>query len=375
MDKNDEHKRKVKKFWQIKLTLAIGFIGSSCLLLFVVKGLFQTSKEHSVPQTILNMKAEIKPILKSLGSSEGSLVERKKDIKKMEDISKKYNLEFSHHWSSTLFYVMLLEQTLSSQNDLSENELKELIKNIDISLWNSFKSSLLEKYFARCLKRDFERDLERHFEPYFEKYFERDLDQYLFRYLKHDFEQYLNQYLELDFAQYFKRDFVKQLIQTKWWLFLAEQGESPKIKREDLKQISQSIIEEINKALELEMSQKYGLDLTIYQDFLTTEKKQVKLIQFSMLAILSITVLMLSLLFLIRQRNQGVTWSMTGMYLFPEECISELEARYERLKSDEDNSAWEIRLIMLWEILILLKSIYIQVAIEDLFLPSKNKRD
>ena len=35
-----------------------------------------------------------------------------------------------------------------------------------------------------------------------------------------------------------------------------------------------------------------------------------------------------------KQRNQDITWNMTGQYFLPEEYFAELETKYERLKSE-----------------------------------------
>ncbi|ELS03115.1 hypothetical protein Xen7305DRAFT_00028350, partial [Xenococcus sp. PCC 7305] len=180
-----------------------------------------------------------------------------------------------------------------------------------------------------------------------------------------DFVRVLERDLEQDFVQ----DFSKQIVRVKLYLFLLENGETPEIKTD---QVSQLLHEQFKQTFEIELSQHSNLIES--QVLFTDEQKQAKLIQFSILAILSFTGLMISLVLLARQRNQGITWSMTAMCLLPEECVGELSVLYEQLQT-KHKSATTIRLIMLWNILVLLKSIYIQVAIEDLFLPSRNKRD
>ena len=148
-----------------------------------------------------------------------------------------------------------------------------------------------------------------------------------------------------------------------------ERDQSPEI---PIEQLSQQILTLLTKVYERELSQSYNFKAG--NEFYTASQKQAKLIQFTFLTSVSAIGLGLSALLLVRQRNRGITWNMTGLCFLPEECVGELDTLYEGLKSEE-KAIWTIRLIMLWNILVLLKSLYIQVAIEDLFLPSKNKRD
>ena len=148
-----------------------------------------------------------------------------------------------------------------------------------------------------------------------------------------------------------------------------EQGHNPEI---PIEQLSQQIIDNLIQGYKLELARSYNFQAD--KELFTPSQKQARMYQFASLAVISIIVSAISVLLLIRQRNQRITWVMTGWTFLPEECVAELEMFYEGLKAEE-KAICTINLIMLWNILVLLKSLYIQVAIEDLFLPEKNKRD
>ncbi|MEO1340193.1 MAG: hypothetical protein AAFV28_03385, partial [Cyanobacteria bacterium J06635_13] len=171
------------------------------------------------------------------------------------------------------------------------------------------------------------------------------------------------------FEQYLERDFSKQLILMKWYLCQLEREEVPRI---DIEELSKQIISQSKKVYEQELAQSYGLkaDRKSY----TADQRQTKLITFLSLISVSTIGLRISLLLLIRRRNQKITWNTISWCFVPEESVAELYELYEGLKA-EKKAIWTIHLIMLWNILVLLKSLYIQVAIEDLFLPGKNQRD
>ena len=80
------------------------------------------------------------------------------------------------------------------------------------------------------------------------------------------------------------------------------------------------------------------------------------------------------LLLLLRQRNQ-ISLTLTGQFIciFPEECIAELEALHEQMKS-EQRSNWLIHMIMLWTFLELFWAFYVQINIENLWLPQHRGR-
>ena len=75
------------------------------------------------------------------------------------------------------------------------------------------------------------------------------------------------------------------------------------------------------------------------------------------------------LLLLLRQQNR-ISLSLTGQLIcfLPEECIAELEALRQQLKS-EHHSIWLIRRIMFWTFLNLLWALYFQINIENLLFP------
>jgi hypothetical protein len=67
-------------------------------------------------------------------------------------------------------------------------------------------------------------------------------------------------------------------------------------------------------------------------------------------------------------------WKFQLSLFFPEECAAELGALHQRLKVN-GKSTWFIRLRMIQEILELLVAIYIQIKIEDLWLPQKSNTE
>ncbi|NEP13762.1 MAG: hypothetical protein F6K14_26885 [Symploca sp. SIO2C1] len=75
---------------------------------------------------------------------------------------------------------------------------------------------------------------------------------------------------------------------------------------------------------------------------------------------------------LLRLRNQ-VSLTLTGQLFFPEECIAELEALHQRMKSQQ-RPLWFIRLKMLQEIVELLWAFHVHIKFENLWLPGKNNK-
>jgi predicted PurR-regulated permease PerM len=74
------------------------------------------------------------------------------------------------------------------------------------------------------------------------------------------------------------------------------------------------------------------------------------------------------LIVLIKQRNR-ISLSLTGLFIcfIPEECVAELEALGEQLKS-EHLSTWFIRIIILKNVLELFYAFYIEINIQNLWL-------
>ncbi|MHC5725738.1 MAG: hypothetical protein ACYTXY_16705, partial [Nostoc sp.] len=89
--------------------------------------------------------------------------------------------------------------------------------------------------------------------------------------------------------------------------------------------------------------------------------------QFMLLGISALSFILMLLLLL--RRNQ-ISLPLTGQLIIflPEECIVELEALHQQIKSEED-SIWVIRMIMLWTVLELLWALHIQINVENLWLP------
>jgi len=85
------------------------------------------------------------------------------------------------------------------------------------------------------------------------------------------------------------------------------------------------------------------------------------------LSVLSFAIL---LLLLFRQRNQA-SLTLTGQLFLPEECIADLEALHQRMKSQQQ-PLWFIQLRMLQEVVELLWAFHIHIRIENLWLPGKN---
>ncbi|NER52634.1 MAG: hypothetical protein F6J92_39545 [Symploca sp. SIO1A3] len=76
------------------------------------------------------------------------------------------------------------------------------------------------------------------------------------------------------------------------------------------------------------------------------------------------------LLLLLRQQNQ-VSLTLTGQLFLPEECIADLEALHQRMKSQQC-PLWFIQLRMLQEIVELLWAFQIHIRIENFWLPGKS---
>lgn len=247
----------------------------------------------------------------------------------------------------------------------SERSLKKVLEPDFVKyLEKSFQQNLVQD-LVRDLKLDLELDLELDLVRELERNHEWDFNRGLVENFESDFEKDLVGYLELDFEE----DFLKQIIEIKQKLLKLRHNQSVE---KPIEQLMQEKFEKFNKIYELELSQSYGLQAE--HESLSTSQKQAKLIRFILLASISAIGLMASSLLLIRQRNQGITWNMTGYCFLPQECFAELETKFEKLKS-EGKSDQEIFRIMLPEIRDIIISVYIRVVIEDLFSPGKNKRD
>ncbi|MEM8718069.1 MAG: hypothetical protein AAGE84_02005 [Cyanobacteria bacterium P01_G01_bin.39] len=403
--------RKAQKIIQDKVILAVGIVGSSILMIGSAVESFQTYRRNPTPQRILDIKPEIDRSWETLARSD-DLAEKRAIIIDLEKKAQEQKLGVTRMTFWSLSHLSKLEQALSSPDDLSPDEFEQLLNSLDVSLWRIIKYSRFQKnsnietswFVSWTLSQgDFERDFERlhdferlrYFEHDFERYFERYLFQDLeqLRYLERDFEQYLVQlrdfeqslfqsqqserdlkklklwYLEQDLVQYLEQYFLKQLILIKWYLWQIERGKVPVI---PIEEISKQIISQSRKVYEQELAQSYGLKVD--SESYTANQRQTKLITFISLASISTIGLTISALLLIQRRNQKITCNTISWCFVPEECVAELYELYEGLKAEEQ-AIWIINLIMLWNILVLLKSLYIQVAIENLFLPDKNQRD
>ncbi|NES00493.1 MAG: hypothetical protein F6J86_43060 [Symploca sp. SIO1B1] len=72
-----------------------------------------------------------------------------------------------------------------------------------------------------------------------------------------------------------------------------------------------------------------------------------------------------------KRRDYDITGKLAR--ILPEECIGELEALHQRMKSQQ-RPLWFIQLRMLQEVVELLWAFYIQINLENLWLPGKNNR-
>ncbi|MBD2168654.1 hypothetical protein H6G04_30200 [Calothrix membranacea FACHB-236] len=110
---------------------------------------------------------------------------------------------------------------------------------------------------------------------------------------------------------------------------------------------------------------KAGQDLKLK---LQQEQEQEPQHQFILLGISALCFILI-LLLLLRQRNR-ISLTLTGQLIIvlPEECITELEALHQQMKSEE-RSIWVIRTIMLWSVLELLWAFHIQINVENFWLP------
>ncbi|MDJ0536297.1 MAG: hypothetical protein QNJ70_28050 [Xenococcaceae cyanobacterium MO_207.B15] len=344
-----EDDQKVKKHLQKKVALVAGLIGSLGFLSVAVIGGWQTFRKDPIAPHIEFIEEEIKPASRDL------------ELYLKLDSDPDFELDFE----------------LDLESDFESNFELNFVFSLAPELYD-FESNLrhnFELYFQRYLGRYVY--LNPDFESNFELNFVFSLAPELYDFesnLGHNFELYFERYLEHDLELYFKLDlerdfeiiFFKKMVRINFYSSLLKKRIIPE---KYYRYISELLLKELNQIIE--MPQKFGL--TENQEFLTIQEKQSKLIQFLLLAILSAIGLTTFFLLLI-QRNQGVTWSMTGMYLLPEECVAAMETLYETLEGGEEPT-WKIRLIMLWNIAVLLKNFYIQVKIEDLFLPNKNTSD
>ena len=346
-----ENQQKVKKHLQKNVALVAGLIGSLGVLSVGVIGGWKTFRQDPIAPHIEFIEEEIKPASRNL----------KRNLER--DFERYLKLDF--------------ERDLELDFELYFERDFELYLELDFELY--FKRNL-ELYFERNLERNFERNFERDFERDFERYlkldFERDFELYFGRifevYFGRDFgnnSRNFGRNFELYFgnnSRNFERDFeirfFKKMVRIKFYVLLLRI--IPRIYYRNL--LSELLLKELNQIIE--MSQKFGL--TENQEFLTIEEKQSKLIQFSLITTLSVVGFTSFFLLLIEHRKQNINWSMTGMYLLPEECVAAMETLYQILQDGEEPT-WKIRLIMLWNIAVLLKNFYIQVKVEDLFIPNK----
>lgn len=233
-----DKRQKAKKTLRNKAVLMAGVFGSSIVLISSAVNLVQTYRGNSTPQRILDVKSEIDRSWKALAESDD--LEEKREIKiDLEEMAKAQQLGATWIASQSLSDLFELEQALSYPQNISPDELEQLLNYLDVSLWRSFRYFLIQKnltiesslFLSRALsQQDFERDLKlqylglQDFEQYLElrdlklRDFEQDFERYLelrdlkLRYLKYDFEQAFGKNFELrdfelrDFERAFEQD-------------------------------------------------------------------------------------------------------------------------------------------------------------------------
>lgn len=105
----------------------------------------------------------------------------------------------------------------------------------------------------------------------------------------------------------------------------------------------------------------------VYQDFIR---------DFTLLSVSSIA-LLISLFFLLQKQRQlqfeGISWSGYFKYYFPEEVLAELAALEKKL-TKEKKSTYLIRCLLLLQILTLIWAFGVQIKIDNLWLPNRDRR-
>lgn len=85
------------------------------------------------------------------------------------------------------------------------------------------------------------------------------------------------------------------------------------------------------------------------------------------------TLVLLLLKLLHSQQVKGITFSVNLKSYFSDDIVAELAALRERL-TKENKSTWRIRISLFYQILTLVWGIYIQINIDNLTLPSRDRR-
>lgn len=139
-------------------------------------------------------------------------------------------------------------------------------------------------------------------------------------------------------------------------------------------QAYEQALQALQQAYEQALQQAYQQEQQAFQQ--AYQAKQQKLQLESLFLVISALCFMVILLLLqlLRERNQ-MSLTLTGQLIcfFPEEYIAELGALHKQMKS-EQRSNWVIRMIMLKNILELFLAFYVQINIENLWLPQYRGR-
>lgn len=175
-----------------------------------------------------------------------------------------------------------------------------------------------------------------------------------------DYVQRKNSYIDEDLL---KEMLIVNQLETKDKFTISE---------EKIDRILDIAIQNLIQTLNIELSNSYGLEEN--NKGITSLHKKTKLILLFQLGYLSCLAAFYMIIKIIINYSLIINSNDKNIFFMPEECIAELEVIHKELKSSDINT-WIIRFIMLWNIIVLLKSIYIQVAIENILLPGKNKRD
>ena len=265
--------------------------------------------------------------------------------------------------------IDILEKIINIENKrINRNTLIELEEyQKDINDYFKAHQKLNQEYLILFLKYTY-------FKSY--DYNQQQIDKMSSQYFINSFEQFIldseNSPYFIDYVQktnsYIDEELLKEMIIVNQ----LDIKENLTISEEKIERILDIAIQNFIQTLNIELSNSYGLGEN--NKGITSLHKKTKLIFLFKLGFLSCLVAFYMIIKIIIYYSLIINSNDKNIFFIPEECVAELEVIHKELKSSGKN-IWIIRFIMLWNIIVLLKSIYIQVAIENMLLPGKNKRD
>ena len=231
--------------------------------------------------------------------------------------------------------------------------------------------TLIKLYFKLLVRHVFSKTYE---------YNEYQIDRISSQDFINDFEQYLMEIIDdfdvisiiQELKSYVNKELLEEFVSVTYWHKLLEENHKIVISEEKINQILTVTTNDLTQTLNIELRNSY--ELREDRNSITALQKEIKLALLFFLVWTSILVAFRIIAEITKSFILIISCDEKKVFLIPEECVAELEIVYQELKHTNKN-LWTIYLIMLWNILVLLKSIYIQVAIENLLLPGKNKRD